>query len=157
MPTSWSTPILAGLLVVLTCACGDSLAPGTLGQAYRLDTVANEPLPTALHVTPSGTIRVISHVIRFGPKGSGSLAETNEFVPLDPDAPREEPVQYDIGIQWVEVDGLVEIEFDCRANAGCAAGPHLIARIDEHALSATWGPELTGRTPLHYVEIPAPQ
>ena len=73
MPTPWSTPMLAGLLVVLTLACGDSLAPGTLGQAYSLVTVANEPLPTALHVTESGTIRVISQFIRFGPKGSGSL------------------------------------------------------------------------------------
>ena len=157
MPTPWSTPRLAGLLVVLTLACGDSLAPGTLGQAYSLATVANEPLPTALHVTESGTIRVISHFIRFGPKGSGSLSETREFVPLDPHAPREGPVQFDIGIQWIEIDGRIEVEFDCPPDANCLAGPHLIARVDGHDLRATWGPHVSGRTPLRYEEVPATQ
>jgi len=145
------------LLVLLASACGDSLAPGTLGQAYTLVEVANDPLPTELHTTDDGTIRVISQSIRFGPKGSGSFSETSELVPLDPHRPRPGPVQVDFGIQWVEVEGRVEIEFDCPANANCLAGPHLIARVDGHALRATWGPHMSGRSPLRYEEVPATQ
>ena len=37
------------------------------------------------------------------------------------------------------------------------AGPHLIARIDGHALRVTWGPRINGRSPLYYVEVVAPQ
>ncbi len=146
------------LLVLLTAGCGgESLAPGTLGQAYSLVSVANDSLPTTLAIIESGTIRVISQVIRFGPKGSGSLSETTEAVPLDAHAPREGPVQLDIGIQWIEVDGRIEIEFNCPPDADCAAGPHLIARVDAHALRATWGPHASGRAPLLYEEVPAPQ
>ncbi|MDF3053901.1 MAG: hypothetical protein K0S19_2006 [Geminicoccaceae bacterium] len=152
MPMPCSTPTLAALLM-LTSACGDSLEPGTLGQTYSLVTVANEPLPTTLHVTESGTIRVISQLIRFGPKGSGSLAETTEMVPLDPQAPSEGPLQLDIGIQWTEVDGRIEIEFNCPPDANCAAGPHLIARVDGHDLRAAWGPHMIGRAPLRYEEV----
>jgi hypothetical protein len=145
----------ATLLVLLTLSCSDSLEPGTLGQSYRLDRVAGEALPTVLYTNELGTFHIISQFIHFGPKGTGSLSETAQMVPHTGE-PRE-PQESTSGIQWAEVDGRIEIEFDCPANADCLAGPHLIARIDGHALRATWGPRINGRSPLLYVEVVAPQ
>ena len=143
------------LLVFLTLSCSDSLEPGTLGQSYRLHRVAGDALPTALYTNESGTFHIISQFIHFGPKGTGSLTETAQMVPHTGEP--HEPQESTSGIQWAEVDGRVEIEFDCPANVDCLAGPHLIARIDRHALRATWGPQINGRSPLHYVEVVAPQ
>ena len=52
--------LLATLVVVVALACSDSLAPGELGQAYRLVSVVNDVLPTALYTTESGTLRILS-------------------------------------------------------------------------------------------------
>ena len=145
----------ATLLVFLTLSCSDSLEPGTLGQRYRLDQVAGDALPTVLYTNEVGTFHIISQFIHFGPKGSGSLLETAQMVPHTGEPP--EPQESTSGIQWAEVDGRIEIEFDCPANANCLAGPHLVARIDGHALRATWGPQISGRSPLYYVEVVAPQ
>ena len=158
MPTQCSRRLLPTVLVLLASACGDSsLAPGTLGQAYMLVDVASDPLPTTLYVNEIGTIRVIAQTIRFGPKGTGSLSQRTEIVPHAADQPREGPEEYTFGIGWVQVKGSIEIEFDCPANANCLAGPHLIARVDGHALRATWGPQMNGRAPLRYEEVPPPQ
>ena len=157
MSTPYSTRLLPTLLVLFAPACGDSVGPGTLGQEYVLVDVAGDPLPTVLYTNDYATIRVISQTIRFGPKGTGSLSETTVTVPHSPDEPREIRSEYTIGIGWVQVKGSIEIEFDCPANANCLAGPHLIARVDGHALRATWGPQMTGRAPLRYEEVPSPQ
>jgi hypothetical protein len=145
----------ATLLVFLTLSCSDSLEPGTLGQSYRLDQVAGDALPTVLYTNEVGTLHIISQFIHFGPKGTGSLSETAQMVPHTGEP--QEPQESTSGIQWAEVDGRIEIEFDCPANANCLAGPHLVARIDGHALRATWGPQISGRSPLYYVEVVAPQ
>jgi hypothetical protein len=145
----------ATLLLFLSLSCSDSLEPGTLGQSYRLDQVAGDALPTVLYTAEVGTLHIISQLIHFGPKGTGSLSETAQMVPHTGEP--QEPQESTFGIQWADVDGRIEIEFDCPANANCLAGPHLIARIDGHALRATWGPQINGRSPLHYVEVVAPQ
>ena len=145
----------ATLLVFLTLSCSDSLEPGTLGQRYRLDRVAGDALPTVLYTNESGTFHIISQFIHFGPKGTGSLTETAQMVPHTGEP--QEPQESTSGIQWAEVDGRIEIEFDCPANTNCLDGFHLIARIDGHALRATWGPQIGGRSPLYYVEVVAPQ
>ena len=141
----------ATLLVFLTLSCSDSLEPGTLGQSYRLDQVAGDALPTVLYTNEVGTFHIISQFIHFGPKGTGSLSETAQMVP--PTGEPQEPQESTSGIQWAEVDGRIEIEFDCPANANCLPGPHLIAHIDGHALRATWGRQISGRSPLYYVEV----
>ena len=145
----------ATLLVFLTLSCSDSLEPGTLGQIYRLDQVAGDALPTVLYTNEVGTFHIISQFIHFGPKGTGSLSETAQMVPHTGEP--HEPQESTSGIQWAEVDGRIEIEFDCPANANCLPGPHLIARIDGHALRATWGRQINGRSPLYYVETVGPQ
>jgi hypothetical protein len=155
MLTPASARCSATLLVFLTLSCSDSLEPGTLGQSYRLDLVAGDALPTVLYTNEVGTSHIISQFIHFGPKGTGSLFETAQMIPHTGDP--HEPQESTSGIQWAEVDGRIEIEFDCPANANCLPGPHLIARIDGHALRATWGPRTSGRSPLYYVEVVAPQ
>ncbi len=102
------------------------------------------------------TIRVIAQVIRFGPKGAGSISETKEVVPHDNSNPTP-PADVTYGMHWVEVGGRIEIEFDCPSNANCAAGPHLIARVDGPDLQAEWGPHMTGRDPLRYEAVPSTQ
>ncbi len=156
MSTRCSPPMLAGLLIMLTSACGDSLAPGTLGQAYSLTRVANDPLPTVLQANENVTIRVIAQVIRFGPKGAGSISETKEVVFRDDPDPAP-PAEVHYGMHWAEAAGRIEIEFDCPATPNCVGGPHLIARIDGSDLQAEWGPHVTGRSPLRYEEVPATQ
>jgi hypothetical protein len=141
----------ATLLVFLTLSCSDSLEPGTLGQSYRLDQVAGDALPTVLYTNEVGTFHIISQFIHFGPKGTGSLSETAQMVPHAGEP--QEPQESTSGIQWAEVDGRIEIEFDCPANTNCLAGPHLVARIDGHSLRATWGRQISGRSPLYYVEV----
>jgi hypothetical protein len=158
MSTHYSSRWIVSLLVALTSACGgDSLAPGTPAQAYILARVANDPLPTVLQTTEHGTTRIIAQTIRFGPKGAGSISETTEVVPHAAGQPRLGPAEVTFGIHWVEKEGLLEIEFRCPFNADCVAGPHLIARVEGHAMRATWGPRMTGRTPLFYEEVPPPQ
>ena len=154
MPTTpRSSHFLITLFAVLTSACGDSLAPGELGQEYTLVSVDGDILPTALYTTPSGTLRVLSQSIRFGPKGAGSITETVELVPPGADEPTAGATQTTFGMHWAEVDGRVEIEFDCPPNAQCVAGPHLVASVDRQALRATWGPHVSGRSPLRYEEV----
>ena len=156
MPTDpRSNSLLTTLFVVLASACGDSLAPGELGQEYTLVAVANDVLPTALYTTESGTLRILSQTIRFGPKGAGSITETTELVPPGADAPVAGPTQTTFGVHWDEVDDRIEIDFDCPPNANCVAGPHLIARVEGHSLRATWGPQIDARSPLRYEEVSA--
>jgi hypothetical protein len=157
MPTVPRSISLLATLFVVASACSDSLAPGELGQAYRLVSVANDVLPTALYTTESGTLRILSQSVRFGPKGAGSISETTELLPPGADAPAAGPTETTFGLHWTEVDDRIEIEFDCPPNANCVAGPHLIARVDGHALRATWGPRISARSPLRYEEVAVPQ
>jgi hypothetical protein len=149
---------IAGLLVPLTASCGggDSLAPGTLGETYSLASVADDPLPAVLQANENVTIRVIAQVIRFGPKGAGSISETIEVIPSDHPEPAP-PADVNYGMHWAEVGGRIEIGFDCPSNADCLAGPHLIAWVDGDDLRAEWGPQMTGRDPLRYEGVPATQ
>jgi hypothetical protein len=161
MSSPRSTSMLAGLLIVITSACGDSLAPGTLGETYSLPRVAGDPLPAVLQANENGTIRIIAQVIRFGPKGAGSISETIEIVPHD-NADPVPPADVHYGMHWTEVGvsemgGRIEIEFDCPSNANCAPGPHLIAWFDGPDLQAEWGPHLSGRDPLRYEAVPSTQ
>jgi hypothetical protein len=158
MPTTPRTSrFLAALSVVLASACSNSLAPGELGDEYTLISVAGDVLPTALYTTEVGTLRGLSQSIRFGPTGTGSITETTELVPAESGAPGAGPTQTTLGFHWAEVSGRVEITYDCPPNANCAAGPHLIARVDGHALGVTWGRQTSGRSPLRYEEVMAAQ
>jgi hypothetical protein len=158
MLTPCSTRLLTALVVALSPACsGDSLAPGTLGEEYMLVSVAGDALPTELFTSESGTLLVLSQTIRFGPKGAGSITETTELVLPGAGAPAASPVAVTSGLHWTEADGRVEVEFDCPPNAQCVAGPHLIASVDGQALRATWGPHISGRSPLRYEEVIAGQ
>ena len=154
---SCSRRLLSTLFVGLACACSNSLAPGEVAEEYRLVNVANDVLPAALYTTEFGTLRVLSQIIRFGPKGAGSITEATELVPTAVDAPGGGAIQTSFGFHWTQVDGRIEIEFDCPPNANCVAGPHLVARIDGHALRATWGPQIRARSPLRYEEVIGPQ
>jgi hypothetical protein len=156
MSTTRSTPMLAGLLIVITSACGDSLAPGTLGETYSLIRVAGDPLPAVLQTNEAVTIRIIAQVIRFGPKGAGSISETIEILSHDNSDPAP-PAEGHYGMHWAEVDDRIEIEFDCPPDANCAPGPHLIAWVDGPDLQAEWGPNSTARDPLRYEAVPSTQ
>src|SRR5688572_6713381 len=137
MPSLSALRPIPTLLVLLIASCGggDSLAPGTLGQAYSLTRVADDPLPAVIQANENVTIRVFAQVIRFGPKGAGSISETIEVVARDDPDPAA-PADLNYGMHWVEVDGRVEIEFDCPSNANCVGGPHIIARVDGDDLRA---------------------
>jgi hypothetical protein len=117
-----------------------------------LASVANDPLPALLYSFAGGSVHIISQSIRFGPKGSGSITETTEVVPLAGGEPAEGPKSVTFGIQWVEKDGRVEVNFSCSPDADCLPGPHLIGRIEGTAIRATWGAGLSGRAPLYYEE-----
>ncbi len=155
MPTPRSSHFLIALFAVLASACGDSVAPGELGEEYTLISVGGDVLPTGLITTEFGTLLVVSQNIRFGPKGAGSITQATELVPPGEDASEASPTPVTSGLNWTEVDGRVEIEFDCPSITDCAPRPHLVADIDQHGLTARWGPGMNGRTPLRYEKVRA--
>lgn len=143
-------------LLALTLACGGSasLAPGIPGNTYALQRVANDRLPAVVATNDYGTIYVFSETLRLDAGGTGTLGGVSEMVPHRADLPREGPVAGETEITWTRFRGGIAITTVCPPNANCVAGPHLIAQVKGQTLKATWGPQLNGRDPLYYLEVP---
>jgi hypothetical protein len=152
-------PALRSLLLapLILSACGDSLAPGALPGTYTLQRVAGDPLPAVVATNSFGTILVFYETIRLGPHGRGTISGVTEMVPHDIFLPREGPTEGQSEIRWTIIKGRIEIEHECGPLENCVPGPHLIGVLGGHDLRLRWGPQLSGRAPLEYVQAPAPQ
>ena len=148
--------LLLGPLAVLA-SCGDSLAPEGLPGTYALRRVAGDPLPAVVARNSYGTIIVHAEAVRLEIDGTGTRSILNEIVPHDVSVPREGPSTSEVEIRWAIRDRRIQIEHRCGPLALCAPGPHLVGVLRDHALRLRWGPELSGRSPLDYLEVPAPQ
>ncbi len=138
-------------------ACGDSLAPRALPGTYALQRVAGDPLPAVVASNFYGTIIVFSETIRLELGGTGTVTSVSEIVPHDVSLPREGPSMGESEIRWVITKGRMQIEHDCGPGESCVPGPHLVGVLAGHSLRLRWGPQLSGRVPLDYLEVPAPQ
>ena len=147
--------LLAPLAIL--ASCGDALAPGSLPATYSLRRVAGEPLPAVVARNFYGTIIVYSESVRLELDGTGMLSTLSEIVPHDVSIPREGPSTAEGDIHWAMRNGRVQIEHNCGPLEICVPGPHLVGVLGDHTLRLRWGPQLSGRAPLDYVEVPAPQ
>jgi hypothetical protein len=145
------------LAPLLLAGCGDSLAPVSLPGTYTLLRVADDPVPAVIATNWYGTILVFSETIRLDPGGTGTISSVTEMVPDNIFLPREGPVTGQSEIRWALRKGRMEIEHECGPNENCAPGPHLVGVLGGHTLRLKWGPQLTGRGPLEYVEARSPQ
>lgn len=142
--------------LVLLASCGDSLAPGSLPGTYSLRRVAGEPLPAVVARNSYGTIIVHSEAIRLELDGTGSISTSSEIVPHDVSVPLQGSSTAESQIRWAIRNGRVHIEHICGPLELCAPGPHLVGVLGDHTLRLRPGPQMSGRAPLDYVEVPAP-
>jgi hypothetical protein len=136
----------------LTLACSSPAGPGDAPGIFVLTQVQQDPLPTVLSENEYFAVRVFSDTIRLREDGTGSISGVRESVPLQGGSSAG-PIHIANGLHYRVVDGRIEIEFDCPPLATCIAGPHLIADRQGDHLVATWGPHMSGRSPLSYQKV----
>jgi hypothetical protein len=154
-----SRPGIRSLLLapLMLAGCGDSLAPGALSGSYALQRVAGDPLPAVLATTPFGTILVLHETIRLELDGTGTRSTVSESIPHNIFLPREGPATFRSEIRWTITKGRIEIERKCGPLENCVPGAELVGVFSGHKLRLKWGPRLSGRAPLEYVEARASQ
>jgi len=135
--------------IVLTLACSESSGPVEEPSTFILRQVQQDPLPTVLAQTETFVIRVMSDTIRLAEDGTGSNGGVRESVPLQGGS-GEGPVHIANDLHYRLTGNRIEIDFDCPPGADCIPPPHLIADRQGNQLVVTWGPYLSGRSPLIY-------
>ncbi len=148
---------MLALASLVLAGCGDTLSPGALPGTYVLQRVAGDPLPAVVARNFYGTILVYSEAIRLELGGTGALSGVSEIIPHDPSLPREGPLSSESEVRWAIKNGRIQIEHECGPAENCVPGPHLVGMLGGHSLRLRWGPQLSGRAPLEYVEARAPQ
>jgi hypothetical protein len=58
-----------------------------------------------------------------------------------------------IPLHYRQANNRIEFEFDCPNMASCIPGAHLLADLLGNTLAATWGPGMSGRSPLVYEQV----
>jgi len=139
-------------LLGLTLGCTDSAGPGDTSGIFVLTQVQQDPLPAVLAENPYFVIRVFSDTIRLGENGTGRISGVRESVPLQ-GGTGEGPVHLRTALHYRMSGSQIEMDFDCPANADCIPGPHLIGNRSGDQLVATWGPHMSGRSPLSYQKV----
>ena len=152
MPTNSSTLLAratAGLVAVLTCGCGDSLATDDVVGSYVLRRVGPDPLPTVLFSNDYVTSRVLSDTLQLTTNGRGTRASLQ--VVQQRATGVVDTVRSEAGFRFQVSDGRVEIAFDCPINANCAPPPHLVGHPLSGDLEIDYA--LGARVPLLYARI----
>jgi hypothetical protein len=151
------SPVRFGLLslspvLAFTLGCGSSTEPKPPTSAtYVLQRVAGDALPTIINSTAFGRTTVYADTIRLAPDGTGSKSESIEVLPLNGD-PSDGVQLVRTPIHYRLASGRIEIDFDCPPGALCIAPPHMLGAVGPGELQVRWGPHLSGREPLEYVQ-----
>ena len=144
-------PTLACLLAI-TLACGDSIGPEDAAGTFVLRQVQQDLLPTVMSQNEFFVIRVLADTIRLRADGTGNFSGVRESVSLQGGS-GEGPVHVASDLHYRVMGNRVEIDFDCPDLAICVPPPHLIANgVGDH-LTASWGPHMSGRSPLIYEKV----
>lgn len=155
MTTSvWLYSVLA-LSIALASGCSDSSGPVPASETFVLRQVEQDPLPTVMAQNEFFVIRVLSDTIRLAQDGTGTISGVRESVPLQ-GGTGDGPVHIETTLHYRVLGDQIQMDFDCPDLATCIAGPHLIANRSGTSLTATWGPHMSGRSPLIYAEVGAP-
>jgi hypothetical protein len=111
-------------------------------------------VPTVMAQNEFVVIWVLSDTIHLAPDGTGTISGVREFVPLQ-GGTGDGPVHIETPLHYRVFGNQIQMDFDCPDLANCIAGPHLIADRLGARLTARWGPNLSGRSPLIYAEVGA--
>jgi hypothetical protein len=147
----WLNSALASLISV-TLACSDSTGPGPSPEVFVLRQVQQDLLPTVMSQNEFFVIRVLSDTIRLRGDGTGNFSGVRESVPSQGGS-GEGPVHIGSDLHYRVIGTRVEIDFDCPDMAICVPPPHLIANSVGDQLTASWGPHMSGRSPLVYEKV----
>jgi hypothetical protein len=128
-----STAVALSMLSTLA-ACRGSLGPEQMAGTYVLERVGSDPMPAVILREEQALVRVIADTLRLDADGGGSFVSLQRIELANPDAAPRAASRIESALTVRVVDARIEMSFVCPINASCAAGPHLIGRVDRGGL-----------------------